>query len=176
MDRLTVGANMRRQAELLRRIQKNAKRKPYPSDLLLEHMGLSVGQVLQNKAHYNQTLGRIFEGLVMSAFIDLPGFQPGLKNGHLQPADVVLGKEAIEIKYSIADTTPDGEKYRIRKHQLSSQGLTPVALVFRHCPSAVRVFRGWQLHMADDCIAFIEQRGGQSFQQLLNAHNDFLDG
>ena len=176
MDRMTVNAKLKRQAEILRRIHKSSSRRPYLADRLMDHMGLSVAQVLTNKTHYNQTLGRIFEGLVLSAFIDLPGFEPGLFNGRRQPADVVLGVDAIELKYSIADTSPQGEKYRQRRWELMDEGLNPVALVFRDCPNAPHIFRNWELHQGQACIDYIERRSGQTFQQLLDAHSDFLDG
>ena len=127
-------------------------RKAYNSDLLMEHMGLTPMQVLSNKGYYNQTLGRIFEGLVLSAFIDLPGFEPGVMDGDMQLCDVVVAPHGIELKYNVADTTPLAQKIRQQRNDLLEEGLNPVALVFRDGPAARRVFAGWELHQGQAAL------------------------
>ena len=173
---MTLHRRLLQQARILRRIQATGQVKPYPADLLMLHMGVTPAQVLTNKSHYNQTLGRIFEGLVLSAFIDHPQFEPIWQEpARMQLADLVLGGDGIELKYSVADTTPYGEKIRNRRDALRDEGLNPVVLVFRDCEKAARAFKGWQLHMGDGCIDYIERRSGQTFQQLLDAHAAFLE-
>ena len=168
--------HLRNQSRILRRITPTSGRKAYASDLLMEHMGLTPMQVLTNKGYYNQTLGRIFEGLVHSAFIDLPGFEPGVMDGDMQLCDLVVAPHGIELKYNVADTTPLAQKVRQQRNDLLEEGLNPVALVFRDGPAARRVFAGWELHQGQGCIDYIERVGGQSFSQLLAAHADFLNG
>lgn len=176
MDRQQIHNHLRNQSRILRRIEERPGRKPYETDLLMQHMRLTPAQVVCNKSYYNQTLGRIFEGLVLSAFIDLPGFEPGFRDGDMQLCDVVVAPHGMELKYSVADTTPHGEKLRQQRADLLDEGLNPVALVFRDGPAAQRVFAGWELHQGQDCIDYIEEKSGQSFKQLLAAHSAFLDG
>jgi hypothetical protein len=176
MDRMQIHNHLRNQSRILRRITPTSGRKTYSSDLLMEHMGLTPLQVLSNKTYYNQTLGRIFEGLVLSAFIDLPGFEPGVTDGDMQLCDVVVAPHGMELKYNLADTTPLAQKVRQQRNDLLDEGLNPVALVFRDGPAARRIFNGWELHQGQGCIDYIEKISGQTFSQLLAAHADFLNG
>lgn len=143
------------------------------SDVLMEALGVTPTQKLDNRQYWGRELGMCWQRLVVEVCKETRAdFKPALRIGNDEPCDLIIGSIAIDTKYRIG-SGDSGTHKKLRSYaaQLKDQGLEPVLLILRedNLPGAVHSCEqgGWRILTGDASFEFVKQETGVDLKGYL---------
>jgi len=143
------------------------------SDLLMECFGITQELKKENKQYWGRELGMCWQLLVTKVFeTNSTTFQPALKIGLDEPADFIVGTEAVDTKYRVGSGDSGTlKKFKTYGGTIRNHGYEPVFLFLRtdNLPAAITACRagGWTLYTGETSFQFINSRTGFDLKQYL---------
>lgn len=148
-------------------------------DLLMDVFNISPATKRENRQYWGRELGMCWQLLVTEiAKATCDDFGPAMRIGDDEPADLFIGKDAIDTKYRIG-SGDSGTLKKFKKYgkYFQEQGYNPVLLILRNdnLPAAIKACEvgGWKLYIGEDCFKYIKEKTGFDVANYLeeNARN-----
>lgn len=150
-------------------------------DILMNVFGISPEIKRENRQYWGRELGMCWQLLVVEiAKATRKDFSPAERIGSDEPADLFIGKDAIDTKYRIG-SGDSGTLKKFKKYgkYFREKGLRPVLLVLRedNLPAAITACRtgGWTLYIGQECLDYIKEVTGYDVKSFLEKHLSSFD-
>ncbi|MFN0201255.1 MAG: restriction endonuclease [Bacteroidia bacterium] len=132
------------------------------SDLLMEIFGITPEQKVENRQYWGRELGMCWQLMVKELFqIKREDFIDAKKFGADEPADLFIGKDAIDVKYRMGSGDSGTiKKWKQYAHLLTTEGYQPIILLLRsdNLPSAINACKvaGWTVLQEEESFEYIQ--------------------
>jgi hypothetical protein len=143
------------------------------SDILMDALGVTPEQKLENRQYWGRELGMCWQRLVVEVCSKhCANFKPAIRIGNDEPCDLVVGQYAIDTKYRIG-SGDSGTHKKLKQYaqDLKAQGFKPVLLILRedNLPGAVTSCEqgGWQILTGKRSFEFVKQQSGFDLEEYL---------
>lgn len=171
--------------DILSRYQQSFLAKQYDienedHDLLMDVFSIEPATKRENRQYWGRELGMCWQKLITEvARLTCEDFQPALKVGDDEPADLFIGEDAIDTKYRIG-SGDSGTLKKFKKYGelFRQQGYTPTLLILRedNLPAAITACRhgGWRILTGDASFAYIKEKTGFDMKGYLMKNRHVL--
>ena len=143
------------------------------TDVLMDAFGITQELKGENKQYWGRELGKCWENLLRDLFeATCEDFEPPKKFDLDEPADYIVGKDAIDTKYRVGS----GDSGTLKKFEsygklLQKKGYKPIFLFLRtdNLKAALSKMEagGWTKLMADDTFKYIKEKTGFDLKEWL---------
>lgn len=142
-------------------------------DLLMQVFNISQDLKSTNKQYWGRELGMCWQLLVSKVFeLYHDDWNPPVKFGDDEPADLYVGKDAIDTKYRVGSGDSGTlKKFKQYGELLKNKGYNPVFLFLRtdNLPAAMTACNkgGWIVYTGEDSFQYILDKTGFNLKSWL---------
>ncbi len=142
-------------------------------DILMRVFEITPEIKATNKQYWGRELGMIWQTLIVEISKEkCQDFNPPLKIGADEPADLFIGKDAIDTKYRVGSGDSGTlKKFKSNGKLLKEMGYKPILLILRedNLPAAITASKsgGWTILSGKQSFDYILEKTGFKIEEYL---------